>query len=277
MQRYQHRPVVILLALLFVALLTCSSPALAAVNYNIDLEGASIDSNWNLIDSGVTYANNNYDRVNVAKPFLSLFTKTGTGRSLKFEAKPSTAVKHRVENFSIKKTAFDQWKYYGFQFLVHGASGDPTNWTIINQNRQDGNSGSPIGALWFTNGMTLAYDIRNTEYYSYIDGKDVIGPSGSSLNIWQKSISKDVWYDIVIGFRPDGSANGTGRVQIYFNGVLEADWTGNLGFPDDFLGVTNINRTYSNHFGIYRAGQNSTFIYYLDNFKIATSYEEARP
>src|SRR5688500_7717120 len=206
------------------------SSAFASVISNIDLEDASIKSNYDLLDSGVTYREKHIDHNAVAKPYLSTWVPSGTGRSIKFEHFPYTGtLKQRTEIVAKEHEPFYEWRYVGYQFAVSPDTQFPTDWTVITQFHQEGYFVSPMGELIFeasTTGMNLAFKIRNEDYY-WIDSTR--GPSGSSFKLWGTTIAKNVWNKIVIGVRPGPLSDNPGQVKIWFNGVLVREWTGKLG------------------------------------------------
>lgn len=247
----------------------------ASVISNIDLEDASVLSNYDLVDSGVTYREKHIDHNGVAKPYLSTWVPSGTGRSIKFEHFPYTGtLKQRTEIVAKEHEPFNQWRYVGYQFAVSGDTQFPTDWTVITQFHQEGYFVSPMGELIFepsATEMKLAFKIRNTDYY-WIDG--AAGPLGSSYKLWGATFTKNVWNKIVIGVRP--GPGGNGEVQIWFNGALVKQWVGKLGFPAGFLSKPFV-ETYYNCFGVYRAPQNVVTKLYFDNYKWGTSYADVAP
>jgi hypothetical protein len=244
----------------------------AAAIRTIDLESATIEADWDLVDSGVTITEKKLEHNNVTKPFLSTYTPSGTGFSLKFQHNPYTGTKQRTEYYLAPYETFSSWKYMGYQLAVPTSSALPEDWTVINQFQQHGFYVSPIGAMELNNvggNMNMSFEIRNEDYY-YIDGSN--GPSGNALQLWNSNISG--WNSVVIGFKP-GPA-GAGQVKIWFNGTLVTDWTGKLGFTPGFLGKAFTNY-YQTTFGIYRGGQNNTMITYFDNVKWGTTYADVAP
>lgn len=255
-----------------------------AVIVDVDLENASVNSNWNLVDSGTTY---NLNKVGTQwthftnKPAIDSWTKSGSGSSLKFQANPTTnnnPSSQRTEYKMKSNVGFDQWKYVGFQFALGNNSQTPTSWTVLTQFHQlpQPLTASPTAALLLDPNQSykLSFVVRNTQYY-YINGNN--GPSGGALNVWNKNISKNTWYDIVIGFRPDGSeGTNSGRVKIWVNGTLELDWSGDLGIPSSFLGKT-WPQQYELKSGIYRATQNARLSFFIDNYKFGDTFADVDP
>jgi hypothetical protein len=251
-------------------------PVSASVFSTIDLEGASINAtNWDILDSGVTFKEKGLDHNNMVAPYLSTWTPSGTGKSLKLQANPyTTGEKQRNEFYVARDQPFGEWRYNGFQIGIPSDTVLPTNWIVLDQFHQDSYYVSPQGSfeLSNTNGkLTFLFKIRNKDYYN-IDG--VNGPSGNSLTIWSQEVTTDQFNSIVIGFKPDASGNG--GVKIWYNGSQVVNWTGYLGFSTGFQGKNFIN-TYYNSFGIYRGAQNNTLKVYYDNYKWGTTYSDVAP
>lgn len=251
-----------------------AAPAWSAIEMALDAEDAFVAANWDLWDSGTKFASAPMDKNNVEMPIISTVS-AGSGHSVKFKANPYVGIKQRVEQDATRRNSLDVWRYYGMRLKIDGTSDVPSTWTVIHQLKQDGtSSGSPIGALGvreISGGMGLYFVIRNTQFYNFEKHRSV----PTEVELWGKAIAKDTWYDVVIGFRANGSkASTTGGVKIWFNGALERDWTGDIGYPNGYLGY-DIDQSYSSKFGIYRGAQSGTFIWYLDTFLTATTYAEA--
>jgi hypothetical protein len=247
-------------------------PASASLTHNIDLEGASING-WDIVDSGITYKEKNLDRNLMYAPYLSTWTPSGTGSSIKYEAQPSTVSggKQRTEHYVVKKEPFNQWRYVGFHIGLPADAVVPSDWVVLSQFHQNGYYVSPTGALELVNSggsFRFVFKIRNKDYY-LIDNQT--GPSGNALSVWSQNFTKGQFNRIVIGFKPD--TGGNGQVKIWYNGTLATDWTGYLGFANNFLGKPFVS-DYYNSFGIYRAAQNNTLKVYYDNYKWGTTYND---
>jgi hypothetical protein len=255
-----------------IAFALSSTAAIAALYNTIDLEGASIQSNWNLIDSGVTYQEKNLDRNQVVQPFLSTWTPSGTGNSLKFQHNPYTAsAVQRTEYYVARNQPLDSWRYVGYQFLIPSGTTLPSNWVVLTQFHQEGFFTSPIGAIELRNkngSFNLAFLARNSDY-NQIDG--VNGPSGNNLLVWDSNFSLNNWHKIVVGFK--GNPAGGGEVKIWFNNQLQKEWTGKLGFPANYKNKPFL-QTYQNTFGIYRGSQNNSLTVYFDNYKYGNTYND---
>lgn len=238
----------------------------------IQFDSASVDASWAVTDAGVTYALNNVANNGVEAPTLVAPGSGGSGKAMLYQANSYTgaATTQRVEHYTATAQSLSGgMRYYGWDFKLDAGDSYPANWVILHQFRQEGDSGSPIGALELVPGVgswKLQFLVRNTDYY-FIDSTN--GPSGNSLTIWTDTVTAGSWHRFVIGFHPDASASGTGQAQLWLDGVQVKDWTGKLGFPASFLGKT-IYGTYSAHVGIYRAAQNQVLHYSIDNYRRTT-------
>jgi hypothetical protein len=250
-----------------------SGTAVLAALYNtVDLEGASIQTNWDLIDSGVTYQEKNLDHNQVVKPFLSTWTPSGTGHSLKFQHNPYTSsLVQRTEYYIAQNQSFNNWRYVGYDFLIPAGTTLPVNWVIITQFQQEGFYTNPIGDIELQNkngNFNIGFSIRS-EDYNQIDG--VNGPGGYKLLVWDRSFSLNAWNKIVVGFKPNPAGNG--EVKIWFNGQLQKEWTGKIGYPANYKNKP-FTQTYQNTFGIYRGAQNNSLTIYFDNYKYGSTYND---
>lgn len=257
------------------ALAMFTMTASASVSAVIDLEGASIHATtWDLTDSGVTFKEKNLERYNLAAPFLSTWTRSGTGSSLKLQANSYSGEKQRVEYYAVRDQPFAQWRYCGFEIGLHSGTVLPTNWVVLSQFHQDGYYVSPTGAFELVNAngkLTYVFKIRNKDYYA-IDG--VNGPKGNALTLWSQEVAPGSYNRVVIGFKP--GPDGNGGVQIWYNGAQVVNWSGYLGFPANFQGKSFVEKYY-NSFGIYRAGQPNPLTVYFDNYKWGTTYNDVAP
>ena len=273
------KKIYILLCVLF----SLSFIVYAALINDIDLENATVNSQWDLIDDKT------YDLEKVGnewshfteKPAISSWTKNGSGSSLKFEVNATTnnSTKKQRTEYDIKKNLpFDSWRYLGLELAIHPDSDTPLEWTTFTQFQQYPKpvGASPPGALQLEigEGYEIRFVVRNTQYYA-IDGQ--AGPLGKSLTVWSKVISENEWYDLVIGFKPDGSeGTNSGAVKIWWNGQLELDWTGDVGQPSTVMGQSWAQK-YKIKTGIYRKTQNANLRYHIDNYKLGTTYADVAP
>jgi hypothetical protein len=110
-----------------------TSSASASVIATIDLEGASINTtSWYLLDSGVTFKEKGLDRNNMVMPYLSTWTPSGTGSSLKLQANPyTTGEKQRNEFYAARDQPFGEWRYNGFQIGIPSGTALPSNWVVL--------------------------------------------------------------------------------------------------------------------------------------------------
>ncbi|TRX60158.1 hypothetical protein FNH22_08905 [Fulvivirga sp. M361] len=268
-------------SLLMIPIMAYSLIVYGAIQVSINFEHAWVDEDWKLTDGEATFHLNKFkDQWThfTEKPVISSSDQSVVGKSLKFRINGTTDHSYssqRTEYIMKRSIAFDQWRYVGFQFALGNNSQPPVSWTVLTQFHQlpQPFTASPMAALLLDVGMAfqLSFKIRNTSYY-YVERKN--GPGGNALEVWNKSIGKNRWYDIIIGFRPDGSeGNNKGRVKIWFDGDLELDWSGDLGMPDSFLGETWMQQ-YDLKTGIYRATQNSSLSFHIDNYRLGSSYDE---
>src|SRR4051812_2328281 len=112
--------------LLLAGLIAIAAAAPAATLRSIVLDNGSVSGTWALTDSGYTYPESGIEHYNVVAPWLSSWTPTGTGKSIKFEHSPSTAVKQRTEYSPMTNIPFYNTRYYGYRLAAIATSADIT-------------------------------------------------------------------------------------------------------------------------------------------------------
>ena len=270
-------------SIVLLAILQVSSKSYTLIA-DINFESATVNDLWDLYQDGNYYPINKHKgqyKHFTGKPAISSYTKTGKGTSLKLQvnATTDTSKKSQRTEYVIKDdVGFDSWRYVGFQLALHSGSQPPEGWNVLTQFHQLPQPliSSPMAALELSGEgrYMLGFIVRNSEYH-YVNGER--GSLGNRLKLWSKDISEGRWYDIVLGVCPNGSETGQeGGAKVWMNGDLELEWTGNIGFPSNFLGET-WPKQYHLKSGIYRKTQNTTLRIHYDNYKFGTSYEEVAP
>ncbi len=267
--------------LLLVGLIAVAPAASASTLRSIVLDNASISGTWALTDSGYTYPESGIDHYNVVAPWLSSWTPSGTGKSIKFEHSPTTQIKQRTEYSPMTNIPFYNTRYYGYRLAAIATSADITGWTVITQFQQLGTANSPFVGIELSSSTTpgkisIMVGVMN-EDYNNIGGE--LGPLGHSVRFGPFDITPNQWYKVNMAIQPNPSGNG--RVALWINDVKVLDETMKVGFPESYTttnGVTYpFELAYRNKFGLYRKGQSSTVKVYFDNYNITDYYGDLLP
>ncbi len=183
---------------------------------------------------------------------------------VEYKLEPSSGSNvQRVENYMLTSFAVSKFLRFQWQFKFPEGTIPPTNWVVLHQIRQDGDSGSPTVALEMVPNsvpLKLKLLVRNKNFY-FNNGSN--GPLGNAVELATISPSIGDWHQISLEIK--GGSNGF--ISFKFGGQEIKKFFGEVGFPRDFLGKT-IFETATAHLGIYQGPQSGGRSFWVDDYEI---------
>jgi hypothetical protein len=248
----------------------------AAVWYEALFDTAIINPDLTLTEDGVTYSIANAGNYNLPRLFTS---GAYSGRSLNISLPQSVQQSGAVDRFEYEWVQptdanaphFDGvMRYFGIRFkLISAQSQPPTNGGVILTQMWQGSPYAPAiwidikvpgspgnpwpNRLWIHNGTTGQYT------------------SDQAINLYDGTISEDVWTLFVLGVRPGWGGNG--EIEFLINGNLVADFKGQVGYqPASQGGLPGTLDGLMIKSGAYRNSGNPPIGFGFDNMKYGSSY-----
>jgi hypothetical protein len=224
-------------------------------------------------------------------PWISSSTKYAGSRCLGMKIEPSTGEKDRMELRAIHGTdtnavQFNQTRYFGYAIYIHSTSQYPTDWLHFTQVWQKHYESTAPGDQAPVPGVTVnkvPFTMSFLENKNQWKWRAVARTEAESVNVGEGVIGTG-WNRFIYAFKPNhlGSASN-GSIKIWVNSVTEAsptiNWAGRWGVSptakgDGFSGsATGMDL----RVGMYRAAQNTTQVFFLDQIKVGTTFADAKP
>lgn len=264
------------IAFLIIVIMTLSIAVLpsmvqASMYYMIDAESATIKSNNDLVDNGVThwgYEQGNYDSL----VFNSDYKRAGN-YSIKFKLNPTTSGSNRMELYMehfnttsypqlYHSDAYGSEKSLGFSIYLPSNFTTPQNWTVLYQVTQSDQSigPSPNIELAIT---TSGYIVLNLRH-----GHGGQGNSGTIMTqhtLFTLSSAKGKWIDYLWNYKLSMGTDGwikaytkLGTDSTYTKRIHYTGQTGYWACVTDEIVIKG---------GLYRGAQNNTMYLYQDEVR----------
>ncbi len=266
----------------------CASHANGTILDSCNFDNITIAANapWDMTDNNNAKSwvwNNSSGTYGVEKPFPSGVTPSGTGKSLKLRALNTNVAGTQPAQRDEFYTRFGRAEPFGahrwmeMDLYINTDTTLPNgSGSILSQWHQNWNNTvvgvSPFGQLVLVNSggqFALQMRVLNNEHYgASVNGGSWQTVGGGWVVVWSRTVTRGTWYNLCIGVSPN--AAGGGNVQVFVNGASQANWTGKVGFPTNFLGGS-FQSVYHHKFGIYRYDTSWVQTLYIDNYKFATS------
>jgi len=272
--------------------------AYATLYQNITANNATLDSNNDIVENGVTYLTvykPTPPSDNVIGPWISTNGGFSSNDAFGYELQPSlanensstdkvdTRVSHADDSSGL---GFDAPKYLGFAVNIPQAGFSPP--TVASTGGTS--TGVQIAQWWQGSPYSppLALDIEPGETngmvnYSLLVHNDTTGgnPSSVPVIIGSGTIAFDTWNTFVV--MTDMDYNGAGQVELWQNGTLLMNWTGAVGYNPSTIpynpptGLSNPNQKFDVFLGPYRPTQDTQQEEFFDEARWANTYSDALP
>jgi hypothetical protein len=266
----------------------CIAPANATIldSCNFDNITIAAAAPWDMTDNNggkLWRWNASSGTYGVERPFASGVTPSGTGKSLKLRALRTNVAGKQPAQRDEYYTRFGRTEPFGahrwmeMDLYINTDTTLPSgSGSILSQWHQNWNNTvvntSPFGQLVLVKvggQFTLQMRVLNSDHYgASVNGGPWSVVGGGWQVVWSRTVSLGAWYNLCIGVSPNPA--GGGNVQVFLNGASQANWTGKVGFPSNFLGGS-FQTVYTHKFGVYRYDTSWLQTIYIDNYKWATS------
>jgi hypothetical protein len=215
--------------------------------------------------------------------FSSSVVYRSGGRSLVLKVSPSTTTDNErselraIHGEDANGLRFGQTRYFGYAFRIDGGvSQRPTDWLHLTQvwQRKSGTLPDTLNKVPFT--MSIKGGQSNWQLEAVARAANypqkTLTISGSNV------IATNTWHTLVYRFSPNHhNQSGSGRIQVWLNGTLKIDWTGDWGTIPQTVDGGSVLDQFDIRCGIYRASENTTQQFYFDNVRVGEAYSEVTP